>query len=226
MNRLFSLLIVLTLSTALKTPASAHDYPAVDPFITTEKAQRLKAMRKISPAAMHSIEPVIRDWLQFYHLDISKFYLGKKGSWLFYQDYPSYARDFDAKNDDVYIPQKYDYSPSKQKYLDYKLIDKLGNQYVFAGHEDSEELYLVDRKQKTKKIIQWFGSAQMTEATFWLDEEHFIIVGLVLPNSYFIYTLGPKNQLVTYYYESTPEQFKTGYETRFLQAKGVIIPKD
>lgn len=78
MNRLFSLLIVLTLSAALKTPASARYYPAVDPFITTENAQRLKAMRKISPAAMHSIEPVIRDWLQFYHLDISKFYLGKK----------------------------------------------------------------------------------------------------------------------------------------------------
>lgn len=227
----FSLiLIILILNSVFTHSVLANEFKSLSPDNTSQEDMLIKAKRKISTSAIKDIEPTIKDWLEFYNLDISTFYLGEN-----YQyentvvDEGIYFREFDPETDDVYIPQMFDYSPSQQKYIDFQEVYKKGNDYFWAGRDDCQEIYLVDRKLKTHKLINWFGTMQLLEAVFWQNENSFIILGIYESSnvdSYFIekVTLGQNiNMVEIYYHETNHEHFNTGYFIKFLKSKGVII---
>lgn len=225
MQSLYHILIILFFGNLLITPVLANSLPSVSPMDEDKESQFIKNQHKITISEINQIKPIIKNWLDYYQLDISNFYTGKVGSWPFDENYHGiYTREFDPITDDVYIPEQYDYSPSKQKYLDYLPIFKEKDKYVFVGNQDCQEVYLVDREKQTTTIVLWLGSKQFLEAVFWKDENNFIAVGFLSdnPTGYFIYTYGPNNKYIEYYYEVKPENFKVGYFNENLKTRGVV----
>lgn len=222
MKYLHILLVVILFCIIPISNIVANELKSVTPSYHDKTSTHIKINQKIPSSVINTIKPTIKDWLEFYHLDISKFYIRSIGySHFEKKNQGIYSRKFDPAVDDVYIPQMYDYSPSKQKYIKYLPIEKKVNKYIFLGNDDSQEIYLVDRKSKLQKIILWFGTTHFLEAVFWQDEDNLIAVGLYYPDNYFIYTLGPNDKIVEYYYKSKPEHFKGGYFLKNLKTRGV-----
>ena len=100
-------------SDKLKSINLQQQNQASDPFIN---------QTKISNTTIEKIKPLIKNWLDYYHLDIANFYTGNTSSWPFDKnDQGIYTQRFDYASDDVYIPQMHDYTPNKLKYI--SLID-------------------------------------------------------------------------------------------------------
>jgi len=127
------------------------------------------------------IEPFLKDWLDFYKLNISCFKLQNSYCGLLENDSTSiYFRKY-TSDDDIYDPQLYDYSPDKIRYLNlittsgaYREED--GKCYYFGG-DDCQEIYLIDRNKKEKNMIVWKGAGGFCEDVFWIDNNIFAIVG-------------------------------------------------
>lgn len=210
---------------------------------STEKYQ------KIPESVASLIEPSIKDWLQFYHLNILDFYLisdireGKvqktindtESAYGLASDIGEhdvsagsiYDRTFDPKIHDVYIPRLYDYSPSKQKYLN--LLETSGvfqkdGKYYDGGGDDCQEIYLTDRKNKTTKMVLWKGSSEFVEAMFWLDENNFIAVGRKYADIYFIQTFSYGKEIGYYEYKAKTPFPDKSYYMKNLKSRGVVEP--
>ena len=207
-------------SDKLKSINLQQQNQASDPFIN---------QTKISNTTIEKIKPLIKNWLDYYHLDIANFYTGNTSSWPFDKnDQGIYTQRFDYASDDVYIPQIYDYSPNKQKYISFLDIyhETQSDKYIFYGNEDCQEIYLIDHKNKTKRIVLFFGISQFLEAIFWLDEDHFIAVGYQEGESndrYFMYIFSPDDKMVDYYFDAKSEKLKSDYFFQNLNKRGVII---
>ena len=176
---------------------------------------------KIPDAVAIKIKPAIQDWLDFYHLNIADFYIGEGAAPI--NQYEK-INEFEPTTDDVYIPQIYDYSPSKQKYISFLDVGKEKDKYVFEGMDCGQEVFLVDRKNKTKRKIFNFGSSELLEAIFWLNEDYFVAVGWdnYSHDKYFIYIFGPNLDYQDYYFDSKSKELKTGYYYKNLQKRGVV----
>ena len=177
---------------------------------------------KILDAVAIKIKPAIQDWLDFYHLNIADFYIGEGAAPI--NQYEK-INEFEPTTDDVYIPQIYDYSPSKQKYISFLDVSKEEDKYVFDGMDCcSQEVFLVDRKNKTKRKIFRFGSTELLEAIFWLNENYFVAVGWqnYSHDKYFIYIFGPNFEHLDYYLDSKSKELKTGYYYKNLKKRGVV----
>lgn len=130
------------------------------------------------------IKPVINTWLNYYKLNISDFiYTGR--SVLNLDDlrkdktYPYYGEFQDE--DDVYNPVLNDYSPDKTKYVNLmaSLYVNMGEdgKYHFTGSDDSHQLGLFDRKNKSFIMVSFRGSRNFADAVFWMDNNTFIVTG-------------------------------------------------
>lgn len=88
----------------------------------------------------------------------------------------------------------------------------------------SQEVFLVDRKNKTKRKIFRFGSTELLEAIFWLNENYFVAVGWqnYSHDKYFIYIFGPNFEHLDYYLDSKSKELKTGYYYKNLKKRGVV----
>lgn len=177
------------------------------------------------------IKPAIRKWLNFYNLDIYKF---RKTNYdketspeklAIEEDTTSmYYKPFHKKSDDIYLPVLYDYSPNKRFYLN--VLETAGvfkdedGKWYYMGGDDCMEVYLTDRKKGNKALILWLGSSAFAEATFWLDNDTFIIVGY---DSYdiprhFLSLRGKINQ--SFYINKTPND--SSYFRYDLRSRGII----
>ena len=215
------------LNSCLSTAIAANNLNSINLQQQNQASNPFRNKSKISNATIDKIKPLIENWLDYYHLDITNFYTGNESSWLFDKNYYGiHNQRFESATDDVYIPQMYDYSPSKQKYISFLNVDHdtQSDKYIFYGNDDCQEIYLIDRKNKTKKIVLWFGTTQFLEAIFWLDEDHFIAVGYQkdeLNDRHFIYILGPDNTMTDYYFDSNSTELKTDYFYQNLNKRGV-----
>lgn len=215
------------LNSYLSTAIATNNPKSVNLQQKNQSSDPYSNKSKISNATIEKIKPLIKNWLDYYHLDIANFYTGNENSWPFDKNYRGiYTKGFESASDDVYIPQMYDYSPSKQKYISFLDIypETQSDKYIFYGNSDCQEIYLIDRKNKTKKIVLWFGTTQFLEAIFWLDEDHFIAVGYQkdeLNDRHFIYILGPDNKMTDYYFDSNSTELKTDYFYQNLNKRGV-----
>ena len=217
------------LNSYLSTAIAANNPKSVNLQQKNQSSDPYSNKSKISDTTIKKIKPLIKDWLDYYHLDIANFYTGNKTSWPFDKNYRGiYTKKFESASDDVYIPQMYDYSPSKQKYISFLDIypETQSDKYIFYGNSDCQEIYLIDRKNKTKRIVLWLGLTQFLEAIFWLDEDHFIAVGYQEGESndrYFMYIFSPDDKMADYYFDAKAEKLKTNYFYQNLNRRGVII---
>ena len=215
------------LNSYLSTAIATNNPKSVNLQQKNQSSDPYSNKSKISNATIEKIKPLIKNWLDYYHLDIANFYTGNENSWPFDKNYRGiYTKGFESASDDVYIPQMYDYSPSKQKYISFLDIypETQSDKYIFYGNSDCQEIYLIDRKNKTKRIVLWLGLTQFLEAIFWLDEDHFIAVGYQkdeLNDRHFIYILGPDNKMTDYYFDSNSTELKTDYFYQNLNKRGV-----
>ena len=187
---------------------------------------------KIPKSVATTIEHAIKNWLQFYHLnildftirDIDKTYTqntkNDSGSSLYYLP-------FNPKKHDIYVPQLHDYSPNKQKYLNLLQTSGVyrnnGGKYQYMGGDDSQEIYLIDRKNKTSELVLWMGASEFVEAIFWLDNDTFIAVGRNSHSEqkYFIKILGQQNGY--YEYTATVPFPEHNYFIENIKSRGVIV---
>jgi hypothetical protein len=176
------------------------------------------------------IKPTINKWLRFYNLDIYNF----RGEPIVQDAVPDpmyerdtasiYYREYSHEHN-VYNPMLYDYSPNKQKYLNvretsYVYKDDDGKYYYYGG-DDCQEIYLTDRRNKTKDLVLWLGSWSFAEAAFWLDNNTYIIVGRNHYNDFslFIHIRGKYLRDYEYKLEQEPDEYYFRYD---LKQRGVI----
>ena len=200
---------------------TTHNINGIDSQNIIQVTNSGKNDSKIPDAVVIKIKPVIQDWLNFYHLNIANFYIGERPLPI---NHYEKNNGFEPATDDVYIPQMYDYSPSKQKYISFLDVGKEKDKYVFEGMDCGQEVFLVDRKNKTKRKIFHFGSSELLEAIFWLNEDYFVAVGWdnYSHDKYFIYIFGPNLDYQDYYFDSKSKELKTGYYYKNLQKRGVV----
>lgn len=200
---------------------TTHNINGIDSQNIIQVTNSGKNDSKIPDAVAIKIKPVIQDWLDFYHLNIANFYIGERPLPI---NHYERTNGFEPATDDVYIPQMYDYSPSKQKYISFLDVGKEKDKYVFEGMDCGQEVFLVDRKNKTKRKIFHFGSLELLEAIFWLNEDYFVAVGWdnYSHDKYFIYIFGPNLDYQDYYFDSKSKELKTGYYYKNLQKRGVV----
>lgn len=200
---------------------TTHNINGIDSQNIIQVTNSGKNDSKIPDAVAIKIKPVIQDWLDFYHLNIANFYIGERPLPI---NHYEKNNGFEPATDDVYIPQMYDYSPSKQKYISFLDVGKEKDKYVFEGIDCGQEVFLVDRKNKTKRKIFNFGSSELLEAIFWLNEDYFVAVGWdnYSHDKYFIYIFGPNLAYQDYYFDSKSKELKTGYYYKNLQKRGVV----
>lgn len=200
---------------------TTHNINGIDSQNIIQVTNSGKNDSKIPDAVVIKIKPVIQDWLDFYHLNIANFYIGERPLPI---NHYEKNNGFEPATDDVYIPQMYDYSPSKQKYISFLDVGKEKDKYVFEGMDCGQEVFLVDRKNKTKRKIFHFGSSELLEAIFWLNEDYFVAVGWdnYSHDKYFIYIFGPNLDYQDYYFDSKSKELKTGYYYKNLQKRGVV----
>ena len=200
---------------------TTHNINGIDSQNIIQVTNSGKNDSKIPDAVAIKIKPVIQDWLDFYHLNIANFYIGERPLPI---NHYEKNNGFEPATDDVYIPQMYDYSPSKQKYISFLDVGKEKDKYVFEGMDYGQEVFLVDRKNKTKRKIFHFGSSELLEAIFWLNEDYFVAVGWdnYSHDKYFIYIFGPNLDYQDYYFDSKSKELKTGYYYKNLQKRGVV----
>lgn len=200
---------------------TTHNINGIDSQNIIQVTNSGKNDSKIPDAVVIKIKPVIQDWLDFYHLNIANFYIGEGPLPI---NHYEKTNGFEHATDDVYIPQMYDYSPSKQKYISFLDVGKEKDKYVFEGMDCGQEVFLVDRKNKTKIKIFHFGSSELLEAIFWLNEDYFVAVGWenYSHDKYFIYIFGPNFDYQDYYFDSKSNELKTGYYYKNLQKRGVV----
>lgn len=199
--------------------------------------------KKITKSVAKLIEPHLKDWLQFYHLNLLDFYLTRDeiqniainriltNDSVFGSDDEDteqgiHARKFESSRDDVYIPQLYDYSPSKLKYLN--LLETSGvyrdnGKFYYDGGGDCQEIYLTDRHNKTTKLVIWAGSTSFVEAIFWLDENTFIAVGNKDLNIHYLQIFSYYKEVGYYEYKRKVDLSGMNYFLKNLKTRGVII---
>ncbi len=191
---------------------------------------------KIQKSLATTIEPAIKNWLQFYHLNILDFTIrdtdkkstqNTENSESLNDSSSLYNLSFNPKKHDIYQPRLHDYSPNKQKYLN--LLQTSGvyrnsdGKYHYMGGDDCQEIYLIDRKNKTTELVFWMGASEFVEAIFWLDNDTFIAVGRHSHSEqkYFIQVVGQQSG---YYEYITTEPFpENNYFIENIKSRGVTI---
>lgn len=178
------------------------------------------------------IQIKLSKWLKYYDINLSQFILtsSKKIDFRSLESDTSslYYREFNTE-DDIYSPLLHDYSPNKKFYvnlLQASGVYKEDGKYYYYGGDDCQEIYLVNRKNKTCSLILWLGSLQFCEAAFWYDNNTIILAGRnnYDDNQYFLYIFDLKKSVSFYYtLEAQLKNKRNNYfEDINLKTRGIL----
>ena len=122
------------------------------------------------------IAPVIKKWTDFYNIDFAQARVVKVDTGCF--NCPDDPRNFFTKDDKDDTDKRIgvDYSPNKQRYVTLFTLDYRNGKY-YAEWDDSQNVWLFDRKQKHANMILELGACALAEAVFWVSNDIFIVVG-------------------------------------------------
>ncbi len=134
------------------------------------------------------IQPIIQTWLDFYSIDLSR---ARQASVIegacFTCPHDSaedpYYWEFGSEDDSPSLVQM-SYSPNKQRYVDMMLPVEMrdGVWYDTGDYDVDQQLYLVDRRQRTKNSLVYNGPSVGVEDIFWKGNDVFIMVGFSYNN--------------------------------------------
>ena len=150
------------------------------------------------------LQPFIKQWLDFYHLDLHEARLtrteehapinaGEDKESLYY--HPFEAAD-DVGDDLCNL-----YSPDKMRYInEYKGCEISDGELSF-NMDDSQNINLTDRRLRHHTMILFLGSLEVSHDVFWKDNDVFAIVGYseATLSEYYIYLFDIKNSLIKRY---------------------------
>ena len=150
------------------------------------------------------LQPFIKQWLDFYHIDLHEARLTRTEAHVPInagQDKESlYYHPFEAA-DDVGDDLCNLYSPDKMRYVnEYKGCEISDGELSF-NMDDSQNINLTDRRLRHHTMILFLGSLEVSHDVFWKDNDVFAIVGYseATLNEYYIYLFDIKNSLVKRY---------------------------
>lgn len=180
----------------------------------------------------NKLKPALNKWLKYHKADISDFYTDSSSDNIkielynkpFEEDTLSlYYRKY-GKEDDVYQPVLYDYSPNRRYYLTVRetsgVYKEEDGKWYYRGGDDCQEVYLVNRNTQKKVMVMWLGTGAFAEAAFWADNETYVIVGHCYYSpfpSLFINIGG------VYYYSDMADLEDKSYFENDLKHRGVIV---
>ena len=202
-----------------------------------EKQIRIEFYRltPINDEEIRYIQPVIKKWTDFYDLDLSHARFIKMDSSCF--NCPPdpgkigiYNREFKPADDS---PSRIEmsYSPDKKRYVDIGVICEVtdGKYYDTGLYDDSQEVYLVDRKLKHQNILFYNGISTRVQDVFWKTDNVFITVGIdmlyITLDKYFIYVFDLKKQTKKQYellFNKNPNVEHGSYSEAYLKDHGII----
>ncbi len=188
-----------------------------EPFITATEVAELK--------------PVLKEWLNFFGLDLAQFRLAYTNSlsaeyYLTSDDtlspyYWKFEDDFHGK----YTPQSRDYSPNKRRYINllettYVYQEDDGKWY-YGGSDDCQEIRLVDLDRRSDRMFLFTGT-QFRDGVFWKNNDCFILTAYTYNNEYelAIYDLKNEQQKVYRLKALSPEKSYLEYTMR---KRGITI---
>ena len=179
------------------------------------------------------IKPAINKWLNYYDLNIKDFVFDKEiilnlNKLRNDTTYPYYGKF--EKEDDIYNPVLYDYSPDKLRYID--LVAATGvnvenGKYYYRGSDDCQQLGLYDRKEKSYVMFSFRGIHEFADAIFWIDNDTFALVGyntMDYPIGWYaleIYDL--KNDICRSYILREKYEEEESYGIAEMKARGIKI---
>lgn len=187
----------------------------------------------ISEEDISFIKPVIQKWLTYYDIDLSRAHLTQKDTGNFNCPpdrtrfyYTEFTPEHDSSN-----KLEMSYAPNKQLYIDlgfrYKTIN--GKHYEDRDlYDDSQSVYLIDRKQKHINLLFYYGMSGCVNATFWKDNNIFITCGYEydILNNYIICLYNISNNTTKRFeVKMTEEQLKSirsSYRSVYLKERGII----
>ena len=211
-----------------------------DSLFKIEKEKELAEFERwpyISPEEAAILKPIARKWLDFYEIEVSQMKHVYAQSWELYADMSSappdtlhpYYRAFESKDDhdDITIMG---YSPNKQRYIDlyFPIALEDDGKYHFAGGDDFQTVYLVDRKAKRKYPIWSSAVSAGTRAAFWKNNDVFILAGW---DGYYaserhtisVYDLKDTTHDIYHILVDEKTKHKSYVEEVYLKEKGVVI---
>jgi len=187
----------------------------------------------ITDEEIKKVKPAINKWLAYYNLNIKDFVFDKEKVLNLNElrnetTYPYYG-EF-QKEDDIYDPVLYDYSPDKSKYID--LLAATGvyvenEKYYFRGSDDCQQLGLYDRKEKSYVMFSFRAMHEFADAIFWINNNTFALVGyntIDYPTGWYtleIYDL--KNDICRSYILREKYDKKESYGIAGMKARGIKI---
>ncbi|MDU1889253.1 MAG: hypothetical protein E6767_01065 [Dysgonomonas sp.] len=188
---------------------------------------------KIDEVYANEIKPHIDKWLKYYDLDINDFrhytrrtlHIEAMKTDTTYPYYGTFQPE-----DDVYNPILFDYSPDKSKYVNHFASLYVGleedGKYYFRGSDDSQQLYLFDRKGKSKVMISFRGISQFADAIFWVDNDTFALVGydsIDAPGMYLLEIYDLKKDICDKYILRKEYGKEESYGMVEMKSRGIII---
>lgn len=195
------------------------------------ESERYNALPFLSEQEAVAWEPVVKNWLDFYGIDIRKMKHCESREWDFYAEPDTtsiYYCPFTPEDDNGSLPAM-QYSPDRRRYVDPDLptltLEEDGR-YHYYGGDDCTGIYLTDRLMKVKGLILWGGSSTCLEGVFWKDNDSFALVGsgYYSADDYFlqVYDLGTKS-IALYEIEPDEEREKRSYKVEvFFREEGIV----
>jgi hypothetical protein len=190
----------------------------------------------VSAEEIAMIAPVIKKWTDFYSIDFAQARLVNVRTECFNCTPTLETQGINFRGEEISEEEDTDeridadYSPDKQLYVCLGLIlEKIDDKYYHIGWDDSQNVWLFDRKQKYANSILFHGSHGRSEASFWKSNDVFMIVSYVSIDKpvirYYIDVFDiTKQTQTTYQIMREEEDSFFGYmDEVYLKEKGIIV---
>ncbi|NDV68190.1 hypothetical protein [Dysgonomonas sp. 25] len=184
----------------------------------------------IDKKTISALLPKIKDWLDYYNLDIRKFKPDGSSGIYIPQEYEEsiFCAQLPA-SDLMYKPKLREYSPDKNYCIPlYEFIAQYDEEtgLYYGGWDDSQSVWLYDKSKKLGSVIQFNGVGSITEAAYWLDNNTFVLLGYECVDNYkFTLRLCNLQTEDAVHYSLEKEQPEEGksYYTFVLAKRGIEI---
>jgi len=186
----------------------------------------------VSAEEVARIAPVIKKWTKFYKLDFAKARLVNVSTECFncVQDDKDNLYYYKInKEEDTDKKIGVDYSPNRQLYVSFISTLEKNGKYYHIGWDDSQNVWLIDRKQKHATTILFHGVGGLTEGAFWKSNDTFIVVSCDYKEQPFIrymvdvFDIAKQTQTSYQIMREGKEDFSNGYVYEvYFKEKGII----
>ncbi len=185
----------------------------------------------ITAAEVAELKPVLKEWLNFFGLDLAQFRLAYTNplnaeGYLTSDDTLSlYYREFEDDFHGKYTPQSRDYSPNKRRYINLLettlVYQEDDGKWYCGGSDDCQEIRLVDLDRRSDRMFLFTGT-QFRDGVFWKNNDCFILTAYSYNNEYELTIYDLENGQQKAYRLKAPQP-KKSYLEYTMKKRGITI---